>query len=146
MFASRTLMLLPLLALTASPALDAKDGHKHKDKIKKETSREWRNDDKDGDLRRRTSESRRGRSEEGWRNRSESEDERRRESWTDPMIPRETRGHIPHDTNGDGVVSRHEWPGNDQSWRNQDRNGDGVINDIDRQITPRSVRKAPRNR
>src|SRR5512134_1602041 len=31
------------------------------------------------------------------------------------------------DSNGDGVVSRSEWPGGDQSFRVHDRNGDGVL-------------------
>ena len=32
------------------------------------------------------------------------------------------------DTNRDGVVSRAEWPGNDQSFRQHDSNRDGVLN------------------
>ncbi len=31
------------------------------------------------------------------------------------------------DTNGDGVITRSEWRGNDNSFRNQDWNGDGVL-------------------
>lgn len=133
----RTLMLLPVLAILASPSLDAKDGHKHKHKMKKDTEKEWRKRTDDGDFRRRTT--------EGWRNRTETE-RRRGGVWNEPMIPRDTRGHVPHDANGDGVVSRHEWPGNDQSWRNQDRNGDGVIDDLDRRMAPRGARKARRDR
>ena len=31
------------------------------------------------------------------------------------------------DTNKDGVITRGEWRGNDQSFRQHDRNGDGVL-------------------
>ena len=31
------------------------------------------------------------------------------------------------DTNGDGVITRSEWRGNDNSFRNQDWNGDGIL-------------------
>ena len=31
------------------------------------------------------------------------------------------------DANGDGVITRQEWRGNDRSFRNHDRNRDGVI-------------------
>jgi hypothetical protein len=31
------------------------------------------------------------------------------------------------DTNGDGVITRREWRGNDNSFRNQDWNGDGIL-------------------
>lgn len=55
-------------------------------------------------------------------------------------LPRETRGHQPHDSNGDGVVSRREWPGNSQSFRNLDRNGDGVLSERDRRLQRRDSR------
>jgi hypothetical protein len=31
------------------------------------------------------------------------------------------------DTNGDGVITRDEWRGNDRSFADHDRNGDGVL-------------------
>jgi hypothetical protein len=43
-------------------------------------------------------------------------------------------GHFPHDANGDGIVTRREWPGNDQSFRKLDRNGDGVLSERDRKL------------
>lgn len=52
--------------------------------------------------------------------------------------PRETQGHRPHDLNGDGKISRKEWPGDDGSFREMDRNGDGFITDADRQLEPRN--------
>ena len=35
------------------------------------------------------------------------------------------------DRNGDGVITRDEWRGNDKSFRKHDRNGDGVISAAD---------------
>ena len=35
--------------------------------------------------------------------------------------------HRGYDTNNDGFISRQEWRGNDTSFRQLDRNGDGVI-------------------
>jgi hypothetical protein len=49
-------------------------------------------------------------------------------------IPRRTEGHRPHDSNGDGVITRHEWPGNDVSFQRLDRDGDGVISRYDRSL------------
>jgi hypothetical protein len=47
--------------------------------------------------------------------------------------PRATQGHVPNDLNGDGIITRREWPGNTVSFRRLDRNGDGVITSADRQ-------------
>lgn len=49
-------------------------------------------------------------------------------------VPRQTEGHRPHDSNGDGVITRNEWPGNDKSFRDLDRNGDGVISKYDQSM------------
>ena len=35
------------------------------------------------------------------------------------------------DRNGDGIITRDEWRGNDKSFRKHDRNGDGVISAAD---------------
>jgi hypothetical protein len=57
------------------------------------------------------------------------------------LWPRETGpGHQPHDQNGDGVVSRNEWPGNDDSFRELDRNKDGVLSEADRRLRPKDGR------
>ena len=53
---------------------------------------------------------------------------------TEIPMPRTTRGHQPHDLNGDGVVTRKEWPGNDESFAELDRDGNGVLNDRDRPL------------
>jgi hypothetical protein len=37
------------------------------------------------------------------------------------------------DRNGDGIVTRAEWTGDDASFQRHDRNGDGVISAADRQ-------------
>ncbi len=37
------------------------------------------------------------------------------------------------DRDGNGVITRDEWRGNDNSFRKHDRNGDGVISAADRQ-------------
>jgi hypothetical protein len=44
------------------------------------------------------------------------------------------QGHFPHDANGDVIVSRSEWPGNDDTFRRLDRNGDGVLSEADRKL------------
>ena len=51
-------------------------------------------------------------------------------------MPRRTEGHRPHDLNGDGRVTRNEWPGNDASFKKLDRDGDGVISRYDRELHP----------
>ena len=69
-----------------------------------------------------------------WRHRTETE----RHRGIDQIAgPKATQGHRPHDLNGDGVITRNEWPGNDNSWRRMDRNGDGVISDADRRVHPK---------
>ena len=105
---------LPLLALMAvPPATDAKDGNGKKNKNRAKDAVEWRS-------------------------RTERE---RYTSYADPYSwPRETRGHRPHDNNGDGVVTRNEWPGNKQSFRQLDRNGDGVLSEADRSLQRRDSR------
>ena len=110
----KLLTCLPLLAMMAVlPAADAKDGNGKKDKNKAKDAVEWR--------------SRTERERYGYR--------------ADPYPwPRETRGHRPHDNNGDGVVSRQEWPGNAKSFRQLDRNGDGVLSDADRRLQPKDSR------
>jgi hypothetical protein len=71
-----------------------------------------------------------------------AQSERQNESW-----PRETtRGHRPHDDNGDGVVTRNEWPGDDDSFKRLDRNGDGSLSRADRQVKPRTERRLHRQR
>lgn len=45
---------------------------------------------------------------------------------------RATEGHRPQDLNGDGVITRNEWPGNDASFRELDRDGDGALTRKDR--------------
>lgn len=53
--------------------------------------------------------------------------------------PRQTtRGHKPTADNGDGVVSRKEWPGKDSSFRKLDTNHDGVVSPADRQVKPKT--------
>jgi hypothetical protein len=49
---------------------------------------------------------------------------------------RRTEGHRPHDLDGDGLITRKEWPGNDDSFRRLDRNGDGIISEYDRAMRP----------
>jgi hypothetical protein len=51
---------------------------------------------------------------------------------TEPEMRRTTEGHRPQDLNGDGVISRKEWPGDDQSFRELDRDGDGMLSSRDR--------------
>lgn len=58
-------------------------------------------------------------------------------------LPRATQGHRPQDLNGDGVITRKEWPGDDASFRREDSNHDGVITDADRQLVPKGKEKLP---
>lgn len=110
----KLLTCLPLLALMAvPPAADAKNGNGKKNKHKAKDAVEWRS---------RTERERYG-------------------NYADPYSwPRETRGHRPHDNNGDGVVTRNEWPGNRNSFRQLDRNGDGVLSEADRSLQRRDSR------
>src|SRR5205085_10777150 len=41
------------------------------------------------------------------------------------------------DLNGDRIITREEWRGNDRSFRNQDWNGDGVLSGIELRIGAR---------
>lgn len=43
-----------------------------------------------------------------------------------------TEGHRPQDLDGNGIITRNEWPGNDTSFRQLDWDGDGVLSDRDR--------------
>src|SRR5215207_1278766 len=45
---------------------------------------------------------------------------------------RATEGHRPQDLNGDGVITRNEWPGNDVSFQELDRDKDGALTSKDR--------------
>jgi hypothetical protein len=75
-----------------------------------------------------------------WRSRTERE--RWREQQELQGLPRETQGHQPHDRNGDGVVSRDEWPGTAESFRRLDRDKDGLLTGRDRRLEPeRRVRQ-----
>ena len=99
-----------LLALLISfVPLDAKDKEKGKDKSKhnpnhKNEQASWPNSGKHKD--------------------SDANDE----------FKRQTEGHRPQDLNGDGVISRHEWPGNDTSFAELDRDGNGVLDKKDREV------------
>jgi len=42
------------------------------------------------------------------------------------------------DSNRDGVVTRAEWQGNDQSFRQQDRNGDGILSGDEVRVAQRA--------
>ena len=49
------------------------------------------------------------------------------------------------DTNGDGIITRDEWRGDDASFRKHDRNGDGVISAADRQYGKGNGQQGRRN-
>lgn len=49
-------------------------------------------------------------------------------------LARQTEGHRPQDSNGDGRITRDEWPGNDQSFKKLDRDGDGALTSRDRKL------------
>ena len=75
----------------------------------------------------------------GWKKNTDREMQRRTDRGRvnddyDYGMPRRTEGHRPHDLNGDGRVTRNEWPGNDTSFRQLDRDGDGVISHYDREL------------
>ncbi|HYP08146.1 MAG TPA: hypothetical protein VER03_18075 [Bryobacteraceae bacterium] len=50
----------------------------------------------------------------------------------DKHLKRATEGHRPQDLNGDGIITRNEWPGNDQSFKQLDEDGDGSLTNKDR--------------
>lgn len=58
---------------------------------------------------------------------------------TEKDFKRGTEGHQPHDLNGDGQITRNEWPGNDTSYRQMDTNGDGVLTKKDRGYDARGI-------
>jgi hypothetical protein len=49
------------------------------------------------------------------------------------------------DRNGDGMITRDEWTGDDASFRKHDRNGDGVISAADRQQNGQGRQHGQRN-
>jgi hypothetical protein len=57
------------------------------------------------------------------------------EKTTEVAMKKSTEGHRPQDLNGDGIIQRHEWPGNDTSFRELDTDGDGVLTKKDRAYT-----------
>jgi hypothetical protein len=102
-----TTLLLALL-ISFMP-LDAKEKAKGKDKSKhnpkhKNEQASWPNSGKHED--------------------SDSNDE----------FKRQTEGHRAQDLNGDGVISRHEWPGNDASFAELDLDRNGVLDKRDRAL------------
>ena len=99
------LAVIPMLALLAAPVdLEAKNKHGKEHKWNGRNSSEWRG------------------SSDQWRYRNS------------PMRRGTMQGHYPHDANGDGVVSRREWPGNGNAFRQLDRNRDGVLSGADRRL------------
>lgn len=116
----KLLTMLPLAAALTLTAADGKNGKKHHNEKEKHASVR----DKWGDS-------------DAVQYRSRSERERFYEYQNRYGWPRATQGHVPHDLNGDGLITRREWPGNSVSFRRMDRNGDGIITDADRQLTSR---------
>ncbi|HET8548048.1 MAG TPA: hypothetical protein VFL57_08590 [Bryobacteraceae bacterium] len=120
--------LLPVAALAAALAMPgiAKDKGKHQG-----NHDGWQSRSRSADWDRRT--------DTEWR-RYTQKDLRRR------TTEREMRHGIGRmrglDSNGDGIISRGEWRGNDQSFSRHDRDGDGLITsrDRDRRYTQRSSR------
>jgi hypothetical protein len=103
------LILMPLMVALCAPVADAKD---RSDKWARKSEKEQEK------LRKRNEKERakqRKHSEQEWR--------------------RSTEGHRPQDMNGDGVISRNEWPGNDVSFRELDLDHDGVLTDRDRRLS-----------
>lgn len=114
-----TLLLTCALLLAGVPAAAKNDkdngkGNGNKHGWSKHTDKGW-NKNTDREMRRGTN---RGRVNDDY----------------DYGMPRRTEGHRPHDLNGDGRVTRNEWPGNDTSFRQLDRDGDGVISRYDREL------------
>ena len=58
--------------------------------------------------------------------RDDDRDDRDRDGWGDRDV-RDRMRYQGIDKNRDGFITRREWPGNDQSFRQHDRNGDGVL-------------------
>lgn len=63
---------------------------------------------------------------------SQSEGNNQGKKSSDKEWKRSTEGHRPDDLNGDGIISRNEWPGNDASFRELDTDKDGVLTNKDR--------------
>ncbi|MBI4445313.1 MAG: EF-hand domain-containing protein [Acidobacteria bacterium] len=64
------------------------------------------------------------------KNERRAEDMRGRESHENFPWDRDHRNQQRHrgiDRNSDGIITRQEWPGNDQSFSKLDRNGDGIL-------------------
>jgi hypothetical protein len=104
------LLVVPIFALAlAMPGLA-------KDKERRKNDGDWQSRSRSADWSRRT--------DTEWRRYSDNE--RRR------TTDRDTRRFRGLDQNGDGVVSRHEWRGNDRSFSRLDRDRDGRITAGDR--------------
>lgn len=105
---------LPLLFVLAAPVAQADDRKgKSASKSSKEAAKERKRREKEFAKERKDS-------EKEWRQRTE--------------------GHRPHDDNGDGLISRSEWPGNDVSFRELDWDGDGLLSDRDRRMRREGTR------
>jgi hypothetical protein len=76
---------------------------------------------------------------------SKNDKEKRGAGRNEYPAARRTEGHRPQDLNGDGRITRNEWPGNDASFRRLDRNADGAITDYDRNYS-RSTRQRSTHR
>jgi EF hand len=63
---------------------------------------------------------------------SKAEKSESNQKTTEKEMKRSTEGHRPQDLNGDGVITRNEWPGNDVSFRELDSDGDGALTKRDR--------------
>lgn len=50
---------------------------------------------------------------------------------------KKTEGHKPVDKDGDGVISRDEWPGDDESFKSLDVDKNGILDDRDRKLPAR---------
>lgn len=124
--------LLSFLAVT--PILDAKNGNNGNGKYK--AKHEWKHR-ANGDWRDNAYRDRYVRNRDWDRDRDWERYGRDRyydgDGWA-----RRTEGHRPHDLNGDGLITRNEWPGNNNSFRQLDRNGDGVISRYDRALRSNS--------
>ncbi len=92
---------------------------------------------KDNDTKKEQHNPRHKNEQKAWPNSGKHKDSDANDEWK-----RQTEGHRPHDMNGDGVISRQEWPGNDQSFKQLDRDNNGVLDDRDREAVRKSKRDA----